>query len=234
MVLSEAQRASPVDPVILKLIELIPRANLTDSSGTPRFIGSVNAPVNGDHWTIDITYNRTSKDRLHGYYALYRTLGTEPTRTGNTIPGFGNFVRAQRQTFTLNETHIFSPNVVNETANTLRPDANGPIEITGEVESWFDTAAFTPVERFGNLGRNVVIGPGFNTVDTSVIKNINLSERARLHLRLEVFDVFNHANFGPPGNVVGSPAFGRLTSTRFPTGESGSSRQIQFAMKISL
>jgi hypothetical protein len=36
---------------------------------------------------------------------------------------------------------------------------------------------------------------------------------------------FNHANFGQPGNVVGRPTFGRITNTRFQTGESGSSRQ---------
>jgi hypothetical protein len=129
---------------------------------------------------------------------------------------------------------VSSNSTVNGIANTLRPDATGPIAIIGQVERWFDSAAFTPVTRFGNLGRNVVIGPRFDTADASAIKNIQLSEKARLQFRLEVFDLFNHANFGPPGNVVGTPAFGRLTSTRFPTGESGSSRQIQFAMKISL
>jgi len=34
------------------------------------------------------------------------------------------------------------------------------------------------------------------------------------------------------GNIVGTPAFGRITNTRFSTGESGSSRQIQFALKL--
>lgn len=48
----------------------------------------------------------------------------------------------------------------------------------------------------------------------------------------QCFDLFNHANFGQPGNMVGSPNFGRITSTRFPTGESGSSRQLQFALKF--
>jgi len=50
--------------------------------------------------------------------------------------------------------------------------------------------------------------------------------------RAQFFDVFNHANFGQPGNVVGTPNFGRITNTRFPTGESGSSRQVQFALKL--
>jgi hypothetical protein len=48
-----------------------------------------------------------------------------------------------------------------------------------------------------------------------------------------VFDVFNHANFGSPGNIVGSPTFGKVTRTRLPTGEAGSSRQIQLAARLS-
>jgi len=48
-----------------------------------------------------------------------------------------------------------------------------------------------------------------------------------------VFDVFNHPNFGPPGNIVGSPTFGKITRTRLPTGEAGSSRQIQLAVRLS-
>ena len=57
VVLSDAQRASVTDPVIAKLVELIPRANFVDSSGTPRFISSASAPVNVDQWTTDISYN---------------------------------------------------------------------------------------------------------------------------------------------------------------------------------
>jgi hypothetical protein len=127
---------------------------------------------------------------------------------------------------------VTSDSTVNGIANTLRPDVSGPIEILGEVERWFDTSVFTAVGRFGNLGRNVVIGPGFRNTDIAITKNINLNEEVRLQFRTEIFDVFNHANFGPPGSVVGTPAFGRIVSTRFPTGESGSSRQIQFALKM--
>ena len=112
--LSDAQRASVTDPVIARLIDLIPRANFVDSSGTPRFIGSASAPVNVDQWTVDINYNLSERDRLHGYYAIQRAEWREPTRSGNTIPGFGNITRPLRQIFTLNETHIFGPNLVNE------------------------------------------------------------------------------------------------------------------------
>lgn len=132
-----------------------------------------------------------------------------------------------------NPVNIITTNTtVNGVPNTLRPDVAGPVEIIGSLERWFDTSKFKPVARFGNLGRNVIIGPGFNNVDFSVIKNIKLDDRRRLQFRGEMFDLFNNANFGQPGRVVGSAAFGRITNTRFATGDSGSSRQLQFALKL--
>jgi hypothetical protein len=55
-----------------------------------------------------------------------------------------------------------------------------------------------------------------------------------VQLRLEVFNMFNEANLGQPGRIAafGSTSFGVIISTRFPTGDSGSARQVQFAMKF--
>jgi outer membrane receptor protein involved in Fe transport len=117
--------------------------------------------------------------------------------------------------------------------NTVRPNSTGPIAIVGTPARWFDTTPFAiPVGTFGNLGRNVVIGPGFNNTDFSVIKRTKLGENKLIEFRAEFFDIFNHANFGQPGRVVGSATFGQITNTRFATGDSGSSRQIQFALKF--
>jgi Carboxypeptidase regulatory-like domain len=125
--------------------------------------------------------------------------------------------------------------VTNQLA-TLRPDLIGPITILEDPNRWFDTSAFaaptTPALHFGSLGRNVVIGPGFHNVDFSVLKKTAITERLRTEFRAEIFDLFNHANFGQPGRVFGTPAFGVITNTRFPTSDSGSSRQVQFALKL--
>jgi hypothetical protein len=101
------------------------------------------------------------------------------------------------------------------------------------VDQWFDPSTFVAVDRFGTLGRNAVTGPAFHNVDASVIKNIRPGAGMSLQLRVDAFDVFNHPNFGPPGNIVGTPGFGRITRTRLPTGEAGSSRQIQLAARLS-
>jgi outer membrane receptor protein involved in Fe transport len=127
---------------------------------------------------------------------------------------------------------VTSNSTINGVANTVRPDVRGPIEIIGTVERWFDTTMFATGTTFGNLGRNVVIGPDFRNTDFSVSKYTTLGERVRMLFRAEVFDLLNHPNFGEPGRVTGSPAFARITSTRFPTGEAGSSRQVQFALKL--
>jgi hypothetical protein len=128
---------------------------------------------------------------------------------------------------------ITSNSTLTGVPNTVRPDAIGPIRITGTVDQWFDQSVFVAANHFGNLGRNVVVGPEFHNTDVSLIKNMTVNEKLDLQLRADVFDLFNHPNLGPPGNLVGSPTFGKITRTRLATGEGGSSRQIQLAVKLS-
>ena len=109
----------------------------------------------------------------------------------------------------------------------------GPIRIIGSVDEWFDPSVFAAVNHFGNLGRNAVTGPGFQNTDLSIVKNTRVSAGVHAQFRVDAFDVFNHPNFGSPGNVVGTATFGKILSTRFPTGEAGSSRQIQLAVKLA-
>ena len=163
---------------------------------------------------------------VNGMYAL-------PFHGNRWVEGWIFAVVLQAQSG--NPVNIVTTNsVVNGVAGTLRPDASGPIRILGTVDRWFDTSVFTAVPRFGNLGRNLIIGPAFNNTDLSLVKETALGERSRVQFRAEFFDLFNHANFGQPGNVVGTPGFGRITSTRFQTGESGSSRQIQFGIRTDV
>lgn len=128
---------------------------------------------------------------------------------------------------------VTSNSTLNGVANSVRPDVIGPVRIVGSVDQWFDPSSFVAVDGFGNLGRNAVTGPAFHNVDLSMTKVVRLAARYRLQVRADAFDVFNHANFGPPGSIVGSPNFGKITRTRLPTGEAGSSRQIQLSVKLS-
>jgi hypothetical protein len=130
--------------------------------------------------------------------------------------------------------------IVNNTAITgsggLRPNLIGTPIITGNPLSptgWFGNPSVfvAPGNAFGNVGRNSFVGPGFSDVDLALIKNTKISERMNLQLRADAFDLLNHPNYGQPNGTVG-PNLGIITSTRFPTGDSGSSRQLQIAMKL--
>jgi hypothetical protein len=94
-------------------------------------------------------------------------------------------------------------------------------------EQWFNAAAFAfPAPgTFGNAGRNILEGPGYQNINASLVKNTGLTERLNLQLRAEVFNLFNHPNFNMPDNFLGSPTFGRITSARDP-------RHIQFGAKL--
>ena len=181
------------------------------------------------------SYHVAGSRGLSDFDARHRLVITAlyelPFRGNRLVEGWQ--VAAIFQSQSGNPVNIVTTNsTVNGVAGTLRPDVNGPVDILGQVDAWFDTSVFTPVPRFGNLGRNVVIGPAFNNTDFSITKNTKFGDTMRVQFRAEFFDVFNHANFGQPGNVAGSPSFGRITNTRFPTGESGSSRQIQFGLRL--
>jgi hypothetical protein len=97
---------------------------------------------------------------------------------------------------------------------------------------------------FGNVGRNVLRGPGQTNVDFSVIKRFPFRESRNIETRAEFFNLFNHANFANPisnlsavpstsidpnsDGIIGSPGdFGRIIST------SNNPRLIQFAMKLN-
>ena len=109
-----------------------------------------------------------------------------------------------------------------------RPNLIGNPELSNPTTGqWFNTSAFAfPAPgTFGNAGRNILDGPGFQNVNVSLMKNTALSERLNLQFRAEAFNLFNHPNFNLPDNFLGSPTFGRITSARDP-------RHIQFGLKL--
>lgn len=98
------------------------------------------------------------------------------------------------------------------------------------VSRWFDVGAFRPVRanefRFGNSGRNILIGPGRVLVDASLGKEFALpGDRARLQFRSEFFNLPNRANFGDPATAVDQPTAGVISSA-------DPGRQIQFGLKV--
>ena len=85
--------------------------------------------------------------------------------------------------------------------------------------------------RLGTLGRSTFRGPGFHNFDVALIKDTPFGHRGNsefgtLEFRAEFFNLFNIVNFGLPSNVVRGSGFGLISKT------AGSSRQIQFSLKV--
>jgi outer membrane receptor protein involved in Fe transport len=100
-------------------------------------------------------------------------------------------------------------------------------------QEWFNTAAFqrlipdpnSPVEQFGDEGRNVVQGPGYANWDFSALKNIPVTEGKQFQFRVELFNFLNHTNFRLPVSDISSPTFGQIHADLGP-------RVIQLALKF--
>lgn len=128
---------------------------------------------------------------------------------------------APNQTNTL----IMNP-LPNRTCNGNSDQFSGNIRNNGFL--WFNPACFPvpPVGYFGNSGPTVLTGPGLNNWDIGAEKSIPITESARLQLRGEFFDAWNHAQFMQPDSNAGDGVnFGRVAAAR-------PGRLIQIAAKV--
>lgn len=95
-------------------------------------------------------------------------------------------------------------------------------------ERFFDPAAFElpPEHSFGNAGRNILAGPGTASLDVALVRSVRLAEGATAELRVEAFNLANHANFDLPERTFGLPTFGRILGA-------GQARQVQLGLRLS-
>lgn len=99
-------------------------------------------------------------------------------------------------------------------------------------------AGGVPLFTYGNMGRNVLRGPGINNWDISVMKNFRFTEAKSLQFQANFFNAFNHVQFFSPTKTEGSiglgSGFAQVTSDS--TGSSSpyyrGPRIIQMALKL--
>jgi outer membrane receptor protein involved in Fe transport len=85
-------------------------------------------------------------------------------------------------------------------------DPNNFLDLTAFAVPCTVTASFTGQDsgcqvgsrHFGNEGRNSLLGPHFRQMDFSIFKNTAITERMKLELRFEAYNLFNHPNFANP------------------------------------
>jgi hypothetical protein len=115
-------------------------------------------------------------------------------------------------------------------ANNYRPNVTcDPMASNPTIQQWFNpSCVVVPTafdQPFGNSPRNSVRGPNFWTFDFAAIKNFAVTSQARFQFRLEAFNLFNRANYGPPANNRSATSFGTITTAY-------DSRQMQLGFKF--
>jgi hypothetical protein len=126
--------------------------------------------------------------------------------------------------------------------------ANGSVQYLPQSICFAATVGCTfsnPTGTIGAQSRGSIYGPGFEDTDVSLAKAFTLYRESKLQFRADAFNVLNHPNLGQPssqftvnaaaGSTPGSVTpgtFGQITTTRFPLGDSGSSRQLQLSLKL--
>jgi hypothetical protein len=148
---------------------------------------------------------------------------------------------------------VHSSNLTNNgIAGLTRPDVHGhlstayalagnniqyiPQSVCNTYSSGSGCVFSAPAGQFGDESRGEYTGPGFEDVDIALEKDTAIHEGLSFQLRTDVFNIMNHPNFSQPVSsfsTTGSPGvFGQITTTRFPVGDFGSSRQMQVSAKL--
>jgi hypothetical protein len=119
---------------------------------------------------------------------------------------------------------------------TSRPDIIGPIDASRSLpDAYVPFAALRyPIDSTGarvhlegNAGRNTIEQPGINNWDLGVFKNTRVTERFNTQFRWEMFNAWNHTQFGPASLNLSSANFGKITSTLVGP------RRMQFGLRIT-
>ena len=134
----------------------------------------------------------------------------------------------------------FTVSVFGDTANAGTVVGENPIRanLTGEKifgpgtrnsTTWINPKAFAtpPAYTYGNSSRNMVYGPGSQTLDVGIVREFGIAEKARFEARAEFFNALNHTNLGTPNRFVNTASFGSITEVSTP------GREIQLSGRIS-
>jgi hypothetical protein len=88
--------------------------------------------------------------------------------------------------------------------------------------------------HIGDSGRNQFYGPHDTDADAVLTKTVRVTDRFRMQIRSEFYNVLNHPQFRQPGNVIENPGtFGLSTATLTRPDGTTSARQLQLALKLN-
>jgi hypothetical protein len=189
-------------------------------------------------WVTSVTYPLPFGKGQHGL--VNRLIGGWQTSGILTLSGgFPLYIRGANNNVADRPNIVGNPRIP---AGYVNPNPQGGV-------AWINPAAFAnpPIWQFGNAPLTLpgFYGPGLVNLDFSLFKDIRFTERFRLQVRGESFNVLNHVNLGQPNMSFTSnlnqtantnSLFGLINSDGFTGGQFAGStfaRQIQLSLKLT-
>jgi hypothetical protein len=214
---------------------------LTDGLGTP--LGATYFPL--PNWqNLDWALSQINLNQSFTASIIYQLPFGKGRKFGNNWSTPVNTILGNWETTVIEKATSGFPIFVVDSANASRVNfqnngnsLNRPNQTCNsmlgnpKLGQYFNTSCFSAPApgELGTAGRTPVSGPGFVNTDFSLIKHFLLpKESMRLDFRTEIFNLFNHPQFGNPGADFNSPAtFGAVSSTV------NNPRLFQFALKLA-
>jgi hypothetical protein len=160
----------------------------------------------GKDWTGPIEF-LLGGWQLTGIHVAQSGLALTATLGGSTVLNLGGERRAR-------------PNLVGDP---VLPESERTLSRYFNTDAF---AVFSPApQAFGDAGIGIMRGPAYVNFDFTLAKNFRVGDGRSVQFRTELFNAFNHPNFGPPNIQRESGGFGQILSA-------GNGRIIQFALKF--
>jgi hypothetical protein len=182
-----------------------------------RFVAAyVLALPNGNRWTRNTEFQGIATAQSGQPFTPTLPLGDDNSNTGNT----GQQAGSDR------------PDIVGNPYQSgtiaANPTCVAPPGPTRTAAQWFNPCAFetAPPNKYGNAGRNSLLGPGYASFDMSLLRRFTLPERATLTIEAQSFNLFNRPNFSLPAAFAGQSNYGVISSANDP-------RELQLAARLS-
>ncbi len=201
--------------------------SLSDGLGTP--LGATYFPLPG--WQkLDWGLSQTNLDNDFTASVVYDLPFGRGKQYGNNWNGATNAILGNWEAtviekitsgfpvFVVDSDNASGVNFENDGNSYNRPNETcNPTRGSPTLAEWFNTSCFSApaAGELGTAGRTPLSGPDFVNTDFSLVKHFPLPhEGMRLDFRAEVFNIFNHPQFGSPNSDFNSPInFGVVNST---------------------
>jgi len=199
---------------------------LGGNNGTSAWNNPYDGSTDKGTCSFDIRHNLT----LNAVYRL-------PFRGNRVVEGWQvSGIETFRTGVPFSVTTGFDTALLGNNFATPRPNRIAGCDITANQSRihWYNPACFTlqPVGTLGNAGRNIGTSPSYATLDVNLAKDTKITEATALQFRAEFFNILNHTNFSTPTLGAFSSNGGANPNAGTITAIIGTSRQIQFALKI--